>query len=196
MIRLYAPGNYAGGLLHPKKRCSLVSVEAYIKELRKTETRGVQLLVEQTPDMRRDREASHSIVRTWQISFQFIREVRATAAGVLSLMSLFDRHGIPIEYLGLSPLSETDRETLSLDDSENLEILEKLVSKTSRQDGIVEMDPTGRASLSKAYDEADAFSGDDGHISKSLVDDLVMLQEFSLITAQIGRTSYEMHGLV
>ena len=36
---------------------------------------------------------------TWQISFEHIRQERPSAAQLLSLMSLFDRQGIPYHLL-------------------------------------------------------------------------------------------------
>jgi hypothetical protein len=45
--------------------------------------------------LRRDREAKNSIITTWQISFDYIREIRPSAANLLSLMSFFDRQAIP-----------------------------------------------------------------------------------------------------
>ena len=47
-------------------------------------------------DTRRDWSAVHSIFMTWQISFDHIRGQRPSAARLLSLMSLFDRQGIPV----------------------------------------------------------------------------------------------------
>src|SRR5204863_6675652 len=41
---------------------------------------------------------SNSVITTWQISFDYIRSMRPSAAELLSLMSFFDRQGIP-EYL-------------------------------------------------------------------------------------------------
>jgi len=46
-------------------------------------------------DPRRHTSAKNSIVRTWQISFDHIREASPTAAELLSLMSFFNRQGIP-----------------------------------------------------------------------------------------------------
>ena len=41
------------------------------------------------------REARNSIIITWQISFDHIHRTRPSAADLLSLMSFFDRQGIP-----------------------------------------------------------------------------------------------------
>lgn len=54
-------------------------------------------------DVRRDKESSNSIVLTWQISFEHIRQTRSSAADLLSLMSMFDRQAIPESLLRNRP---------------------------------------------------------------------------------------------
>lgn len=44
---------------------------------------------------RRDWEAENCIIITWQISFEYIQTTKRSAAELLSLMSFFDRQGIP-----------------------------------------------------------------------------------------------------
>jgi tetratricopeptide (TPR) repeat protein len=74
------------------------SVEKYLKDLRKSEQSKASLLDYDGGDLRRDDAALNSIITTWQISFEHIRSTRPSAAELLSLMSFFDRQGIP-EYL-------------------------------------------------------------------------------------------------
>ena len=50
-------------------------------------------------EFRRDYEAKNSITITWQISFDHIRQTNQSAADLLSLMSFFDRQGIPGDLL-------------------------------------------------------------------------------------------------
>lgn len=50
-------------------------------------------------DIRRDHQASNSITTTWQLSFDYIRKRSLAAARLLSLMSFFDRQGIPRSLL-------------------------------------------------------------------------------------------------
>jgi hypothetical protein len=59
-----------------------------------------KLLKKDMGDIRRDATASNSIITTWQISFEYIRKEMPTAARLFSLMSLFDRQGIPESLLG------------------------------------------------------------------------------------------------
>jgi tetratricopeptide (TPR) repeat protein len=71
-----------------------MSVTRYLKELAAAE-RQVQLLHNAAPDMRRDEKALNSVLATWQISFEYIRSKRPSAAHLLSFMSFFNRQGIP-----------------------------------------------------------------------------------------------------
>ena len=73
-------------------RCS---VRQYIEEFQKSEKRKISLLNYEAGHLRRDREAKNSVIVTWQISFDYIRQTRPSAANLLALMSFFDRQGIP-----------------------------------------------------------------------------------------------------
>jgi tetratricopeptide (TPR) repeat protein len=76
------------------KRGPHYSVQQYIEEFRKNDKRKVSLLNQEAGHLRRNEEAKNSII-TWQISFEHIRRTRRSAADILSLMSFFDRQGIP-----------------------------------------------------------------------------------------------------
>ncbi|KAF2022695.1 hypothetical protein EK21DRAFT_40181, partial [Setomelanomma holmii] len=73
-------------------RCS---VAQYLEEFRRSESEKTSLLNREAGQLRRDPEAKNSIIITWQISFEYLRHHRPTAADLLSLMSFFDRQGIP-----------------------------------------------------------------------------------------------------
>ncbi|KAJ5414932.1 hypothetical protein N7509_000030 [Penicillium cosmopolitanum] len=60
----------------------------------------------------RDWEAKNSILVTWQISFNYIRDEKPSAAELLSLMSFFDRQGIPESVIRQPPASCTSRTEL------------------------------------------------------------------------------------
>ncbi|KAL1592153.1 hypothetical protein SLS59_009922 [Nothophoma quercina] len=77
-------------------RTPRMSIPKYLRELDHNRAR---LLNEGLVDIRRDDEASNSIMTTWQISFEHIRNRSAAAARLLSLMSFFDRQGIPKSLL-------------------------------------------------------------------------------------------------
>ena len=71
-----------------------MSILKYLEELETTE-RQAQLLRKAATDLRRDEQASNSVLMTWQISFDHIRQKQPRAADLLSLMSFFNRQGIP-----------------------------------------------------------------------------------------------------
>ncbi|PYI16152.1 TPR-like protein [Aspergillus violaceofuscus CBS 115571] len=71
------------------------SVSQYLKLFQKSDRRKLSLLDNEGGHLRRDREAHNSIMITWQITFDHMRQTRPSAADLLSLMSFFDRQGIP-----------------------------------------------------------------------------------------------------
>ncbi|KAK2764263.1 hypothetical protein FQN54_008955 [Arachnomyces sp. PD_36] len=78
-----------------KQRAPRSSVRQYIEEFRKNDRKKASLLNYEGGHLRRDHEAKNSIIITWQISFDHVRQLRPSAADLLSLMSFFDRQGIP-----------------------------------------------------------------------------------------------------
>jgi len=73
----------------------LCSVKEYLNDYRTL----LDHSEEGVKEFRRDYEAKNSIVITWQISFDHIRQTNQSAADLLSLMSFFDRQGIPEDVL-------------------------------------------------------------------------------------------------
>jgi hypothetical protein len=73
-------------------RCS---VRQYLDKFKRSDREKTTLLDYEGGHLRRDWEAENAILTTWQISFNHIRERRPSAADLLSLMSFFDRQGIP-----------------------------------------------------------------------------------------------------
>ncbi|KAH8753343.1 hypothetical protein F5883DRAFT_690792, partial [Diaporthe sp. PMI_573] len=76
-------------------RLSILNYEFIFKSYHWSERRKLSLLNRDKESLRRDRSASNSVIVTWQISFESIRSERPSAADLLSLMSFFDRQGIP-----------------------------------------------------------------------------------------------------
>ena len=76
----------------PDRQCS---AQQYLKEFQKSDHKKTSLLNHEGGQLRRDPEAKNSVIITWQISFEHLRETRTSAADLLSLMSFFDRQGIP-----------------------------------------------------------------------------------------------------
>ena len=77
------------------QRGSLYSVQQYVEKIRESDHLTTSVLNDSARDHRRDRDATHSIFSTWQISFEHVHRVQRSAAELLSLMSLCDRHAIP-----------------------------------------------------------------------------------------------------
>jgi hypothetical protein len=75
-----------------------MTIQRYIDELRKGDQSRASLLRKDIKDIRRDGKASNSIMETWNITFELLRQDRPSAARLLSLMSHFDRQSIP-EFL-------------------------------------------------------------------------------------------------
>jgi len=78
-----------------RERAPRCSVEQYIEKFYKSDRAKISLLDYEAGQLRRDADAKNSIIITWQISFDHLLQVRPSAADLLSLMSFFDRQGIP-----------------------------------------------------------------------------------------------------
>ncbi|KAM5466038.1 hypothetical protein MauCBS54593_006288 [Microsporum audouinii] len=81
------------------QRAQRLSVEKYLEKFHKSDSRKTNLLSHEGGRVRRDHDAKNSIITTWQISFDHIKEKRPSAADLLSYMSFFDRQGIPESML-------------------------------------------------------------------------------------------------
>ena len=97
-----------------------MSVSRYVEEVRRSDHDRARLLERDMGDSRRDGEASNSIIATWQISFKYIQTNTPAAARLLSLMSLFDRQGIPESLLHGHYGQDDDREADFDDDIHTL----------------------------------------------------------------------------
>jgi hypothetical protein len=118
--------------------------------------------------LRRDRDAKNSIIITWQISFDYILQERPSAADLLSLMSFFDRQGIPEGLL---------RNRIEL--GSRHKVLENLNDNNEGRDN------KGRESETSESESADEFE-----------DDILMLRNYSFIFVNIDKVTFRMHRLV
>ena len=94
----YMPLAMSQAALYINQRAPRVTVSKYLKELCHGDRNRAQLLQVDIRDPRRDGQASNSILSTWYMSFEHLRQTHQSAARLLSFMSLFDREGIP-DYL-------------------------------------------------------------------------------------------------
>jgi tetratricopeptide (TPR) repeat protein len=98
------------------QRAPRMTIARYLDELDKSDRGRAKLLKQDVGDSRRDGRASNSIIATWQISFEHIRRAAPAAARLLSLMSLFDRQGIPESLLRDRYAGDQDTEDADFDD--------------------------------------------------------------------------------
>jgi hypothetical protein len=92
-----------------RQKAPRISISRYISNLQRGDQDRAALLEKDLGDSRRDQSASNSIIATWQISFEYMQEQRPSAARLLSLMSFFDRQGIP-EFVLRSRSEEKEAE--------------------------------------------------------------------------------------
>lgn len=81
-----------------QRRAPRCSIREYINQFNHNDQARTGPLSYEAGHLRRDREAKNSIINSWQISFDHIRQRWPSASDLLSLMSFFDRQGIP-EYV-------------------------------------------------------------------------------------------------
>ncbi|KAK3898337.1 hypothetical protein C8A05DRAFT_47313 [Staphylotrichum tortipilum] len=149
------------------------SPEKYLREFRESERKRSKLLEHDAGDLRRDGGASNAILTTWQISFDYIRSKRRSAADLLSLMSFFDRQGIPEWVLNPSQIAKDAMRARGL----------KGVGEGDSNDGNNAID----GDIDDSADD-DADSG--------FEDDIAMLRDYCLIVTDEAGDQFEMHGLV
>jgi tetratricopeptide (TPR) repeat protein len=115
----YMPLAIAQAAAYISRRSPRATVSTYLHDIHKGDRDRAELLEVDLGDARRDGASSNSVLATWQISFEYIRAVRPTATELLSLMSLFDRQGIPESMLAFcygdgKDASSTFEEDLSM----------------------------------------------------------------------------------
>ncbi|KAF1975419.1 putative kinesin [Bimuria novae-zelandiae CBS 107.79] len=153
----------AAYILQRGPRCS---VAKYLDEYRKSERKRTSLLDYDEGHLRRDGQAKNSIIITWQISFEYIQQTRSSAADLLSLMSFFDRQGIPEDLLR----PRTKRQEAQTNQTEKVE-------------------DNGDSDLEDDISQSSA--GDD-----EFGDDVVVLRNFYFISTDASGAVFEMHALV
>ncbi|KAG5744122.1 hypothetical protein H9Q70_013176 [Fusarium xylarioides] len=148
------------------RRAPRMSPSMYLTNFRRDKKKKAGLLRKDMGDIRRDTSAYNSIIATWQITFEGIRQERASAADLLGFMSFFSPQGIPDWILRSYEGEETD---------------------TSSDGGCTRRDEDGDTSSedSKSSSDNDAFE-----------DDLDVLQGYSLVATTLDEGILEMHPMV
>jgi hypothetical protein len=167
----YMPLAMAQAAAYIHKRAPRCSVRQYTEELHRSQKAKLSLLNRDETDLRRDREASNSIISTWQISFEHVRNLRPSAADLLSFMSFFDRQAIP-ETLLLASIKSGSGD----------------ISENSGFDFLDNND----------FEESDPGGGPSGSssITHELDEDIQLLRDYSFISVTADPGFFEMHALV
>ncbi|KAK2595193.1 hypothetical protein QQS21_007098 [Conoideocrella luteorostrata] len=166
------------------------SARKYLDEFRNSDKRKTGLLSLEGGKLRRDAEAKNSILITWQISFDYIRETRSSAADLLSLMSFCDRQGIPEILL-------RDRNNHAHGHNEqNLCDGTHDVGEEDEHNNVTE---SGERTNSEGENNSDSDSIEfksNYSDNDRFENDIVTLRDFSFIIANDDGISFEMHRLV
>jgi tetratricopeptide (TPR) repeat protein len=174
----YMPLAIVQAAAYISQRVPRCSARQYLEEFRKSDREKTSLLDNEAGHLRRDREAKNSIILTWHISFDHIRRTRPSAANLLSLMSFFDRQGIPealIRHRAENKESEDDKhkgQSQGFRRFSHLFRSKKEVYESHMRD-------------KEKRDKSDTFN-----------DDLVMLKNYSFISITGNSSIFEMHMLV
>ena len=115
----YMPLVISQAAAYIRQRAPRVTVSKYLKDFRRSEKDRASLLNNAVRDRRRDGKASNSVLATWQISFEYIQTDQPSAARLLSLMSFFDRQGIPEELI----MSQYEEDDSTVNFEEDFEVL-------------------------------------------------------------------------
>ncbi|KAI1157256.1 P-loop containing nucleoside triphosphate hydrolase protein [Nemania serpens] len=91
----YMPLAIVQAIAYISRRHPRCPIPQYLEIFEQSDRTKTTLLDYEEGQLRRDQEAKNSILLTWQISFEHIREIRPSASELLSLMSFCDRQGIP-----------------------------------------------------------------------------------------------------
>ena len=157
------------------QRVPRYSVREYLQDFRKSDRKRTSLLNHEGGQLRRDREAKNSIIITWQISFNHIRKIRPSATDLLSLMSFFDRQGIPEALLR----SRDERRNSRQDQKETTMII-----------NYIDTD------INAGHSDDDEDKASQSSVSDGFEDDVLALRNYSFISINTDGTTFEMHGLV
>ncbi|OQD69321.1 hypothetical protein PENPOL_c002G04935 [Penicillium polonicum] len=158
-----------------RNRAPRYSVSQYLTDFQKSDREATKLLKREAGHIYRDWEAKNSILVTWQISFDYIRQTRPSAADLLSLMSFFDRQGIPESLVRHRPKASNRSRSTS-------ELLSDSSDGEASEPDIVPED----------YSDGETSGSDTG---PDFEDDITTLRDYSFISISENST-FTMHRLV
>ncbi|KAK2836980.1 hypothetical protein FQN49_006529 [Arthroderma sp. PD_2] len=186
----YMPLAIAQAAAFISHRAPRFSVEQYLEKFQKSDSRKTNLLSHEGGQIRRDHDAKNSILTTWQISFDHIRETRPSAADLLSFMSFFDRQGIPEFMLRLYRKDMGQDETISEKDNSEYGDAVSCISESSEYADALSI-------TSESTDVSEAVSGTSvSSEDEDFENDLQTLRHYSFISVGTDPSVFEMHRLV
>jgi tetratricopeptide (TPR) repeat protein len=160
------------------------SIPQYLEKLKACDKSEASVLDTSEGDLRRDPDASNAIILTWQISFDRIREVRPSAADLLSLMSFFDRQAIPAVLLQEKGSSQVNDEVGEGEDTR--------IENTTADGQKLEKDKDDACADALHKSDADILASKAAEFEK----DVVVLRNYSLVSLTTYAKVFEMHRLV
>ncbi|UPX11168.1 uncharacterized protein EKO05_0001790 [Ascochyta rabiei] len=187
------------------QRAPLCSVTQYLAEFKKSERKQSSLLKYDKGQLRRDAEAKNSIITTWQISFEHIQQMRPSAAERLSLMSFFDRQGIPPSVLRVLVLHDEHEISQDGDDlnaeypKEKDELQPVCTNDEIRNDRTTNPDIDIKDDIEKSLSDSQhklASNPADDDEDDAFQEDITTLRSFCFISVNTDGTGFEMHALV
>ncbi|KAJ5706306.1 hypothetical protein N7536_001995 [Penicillium majusculum] len=117
-----------------RNRAPRYSILQYLRDFQVSDREATKLLKKEAGHLYRDWEAKNSILVTWQISFDYIRQTKPSAADLLSLMSFFDRQGIPESLIRHQPKANDTSISELLSDSSDGESSESDIGPDLKDD--------------------------------------------------------------
>lgn len=191
-------------------RCSVLQ---YLEQFQKSH-HATALLHYEAGYFYRDWEANNSILLTWQISFDHIRQFSKSAADLLSLMSFFDRQGIPEHVLcipwtklhqppHMQPLMPNTNNTGQTRRSRLRRIFRLPFSDgqdahriSNQKQPKVEIESVYPTSPSKSHSRECNQVGVSDVLCETFEDDIQTLRDFSFVYISQDPQVFEMHRLV
>ncbi|CAI6340520.1 unnamed protein product [Periconia digitata] len=166
------------------RRSPLITIADYVEKLDKGDEDAVTLLTESTTESHRERQRSHSIMKTWHLTFQYVRRASPTAARLLSLMCMFDRQGIEKSIL----IGQYD---------------EKLEKEEEKSDQLSTIGPRRlwarvRKAMRRLKIDNDQIYGQTvfSDTPSAFIDDCATLSDFSLVKVTADGQGFALHRLV
>ncbi|KAK3374696.1 hypothetical protein B0H63DRAFT_452540 [Podospora didyma] len=115
---------------------NLITIGKYLRLLDKSDQHLVDLLSEEFETVGRDSETPCAVAETWILSFEQIERQNVFAGELLSLMSLFDRQAIPLEFLTRYSKQQGQEQTGPIQLTKALGVLKAFSFVVEKNDGL------------------------------------------------------------